>query len=605
MQASHQSDSLPSERRNFSWLIVLLLVCIFAAVAWLSVRHVNTLWDEMTDHQIALGLLEHPLQGNGLDGSQARLPMYITAAAYAVMGPSLEIARLISIVVASAAIGLTFYAGRQWFGKSVGLIAAGLLAFSPYFISFSRTAMTESDAFCPLTVLLMLLAFHAYTLRRDSRRLVIFSLTLGLALATKFYAIMFVPALVLCDFIQSRIQSSDDPAVRPQKYIPTQHKSLVLWVVISSLLLFMVLCATQLKLTGLAVSLWIVSVIILLLGLRELLAFIPGKRFMIKRSVYWPVFTGWWVILLLAGSVCLAAFPEHVLQPEVPRALFRRLIRQDHTLPMVRFLDPARLYLGSLLFKLGLPLGLMTAAALVWAWIRSAREAAVRVLMAIVAFYILFLLILPIRQSFYLMCIYPLLMLILAVFIVRMARVLAGRDRLQSAWIALVITGCLWMAWGDFRVYPEFGYYGYEVVGDHWLGAESRGYRNLVQVTNDGTEDAFDWCMANVRPGMRVVSYLWDDHVIDAYVDQHDPAFELVRRYAEINAQQGPVYEDADFFIVGLNNQTGYFDAPTMKQLVEQFEPIPARIIERGRGRYRMPVVKIYQRRQATETLKR
>jgi len=78
------------EGRRREWIIVLVLTGVFAALAWRATRSLNPLWDEVTDHQIACALLEHPLTGGGLDGSQARLPMYVTAAAYALAGPSAQ-----------------------------------------------------------------------------------------------------------------------------------------------------------------------------------------------------------------------------------------------------------------------------------------------------------------------------------------------------------------------------------------------------------------------------------------------------------------------------------------------------------------------------------
>ncbi|UCD29297.1 MAG: glycosyltransferase family 39 protein, partial [Planctomycetota bacterium] len=519
---------------------------------------------------------------------------------YALFGESIQTARLVGIIAGAATIILTFYAGRHWFSSSVGFLAAGFLAISPYFIGCSRFALTESDAFCPLTVLLMLLAFDTYLRRRDSKHLVIFSLTFGLALAAKFYIILIAPALVICDLLYHRFELQPQAAFVSKElwnYDPKQHRATMYWALSAALLIFLAISATQLRLVNMAIGLWAVGLVILLFGLRELTARIPGQRWYIQPATNWPPLLGWIVILLLAGSICMTFFPEHVIQRQVPRAFYRCLIRQGHVLPMVRFIDPARLYIGIILFKIGLPLGLLSIAALVWAWVRSRRDAILRLLMAVVGLYVLLLLTLPLRQTFYLMAIYPLLMLILAVFIVRAAIALAGWYRSQSAWIAFVITACLWTLWGDFRVYPEFGLYGYEIVGNRWLGAESQGYRNLIQVTNDGTEDALAWCVENVPSGGRVVSYLWDDHVIDAFVEKHPLTFELVRRLSEIDKQQGPPFDDTDYLILSLNNEVSYFDAPPMDQLKKYFDLLPAHMIVRGRGRYQIPVIKIYQRK--------
>jgi len=458
MQPSHLADSGPS-RMGYSLVLVFLLAGGFAVAAWFSVDHVNTQWDEQHDQTAARALVEHPLTGSGIDGSQARLPMYVTALMYKLFGESLQLARLISIICGAAAIVLTYCAGRRWFSNNVGLLAAGLLAVSPYFICYSRYSLTESDAFCPLTVLLMLLVFDAYVRRRDSKYLVIFSLTLGLALAAKFYTVLLIPALAICDLLYYRAQILADTADAQGRlsYDPKKHRPMLMWALIMALLIFLTGSATQLGLTRPATGLWAATVLVLLFGLRELVPIVGRGKLIIRDAGRWPPIIGWVVILLLAGTFCLAAFPEHVLNSEVPRALFRRLLRQDHTLPMVEFADPARLYLGITLFKLGLPLGLLTIAALIWSWIRSTRDSILRLLTATVVLYILLLLTLPVRQTFYLMMIYPLLMLILSAFIVWVAVMLAGRESGQSGWIALVITACLWSLWGDFRSWPNPG----------------------------------------------------------------------------------------------------------------------------------------------------
>jgi len=481
----------------------------------------------------------------------------------------------------------------------VGLLAAGLLAFSPYFLGFSRTALTEGDAFCPLTVLLTLLAFHWYLCRRDTRSVFVFATALGIALATKFYTILLVPALFICDLLQSRFESAVKAGGK--RTFPAEHRSLVFWSIATLMFPLTGMAITQLEVPFLAALFWFG-------GLSTFLLCVP--RYLLKWGrkaadpVPWPAPRAWLAVLPLAAAVCLVVCPEHVVQPEVARALLRRLIRQDHVLPMSPFVDPVRLYSGIVLLKLGLPLGLLTVAALVWAWFRSPREPVLRVLLAVVGLYVLLLTTLPLRQPFYLMSVYPLLTLMLAAFVVRVGLWLRERDRLRlrAVWWAVVVTSCLYLGWGMFRVYPDFGLYGHETVGDRWLGAESRGYRNLIQVTNDGTEDALRWCLEHVPPGQRVVSYLWDDHVIDAFVDRTPPAFELVRRLAEADATRGPSIEDADFLLVGLNNEVTYRDMPSPGALVDRFEPQPVHVVWRGRKHYRMPVVQIYQRRAGDST---
>jgi len=602
---------IEDERRFYqdgTLLMVLLIAAAFAIVAWLSVQHVNPLWDEQWDHQAASALLRHPLYGSGIDGSQARLPMYVTAAAYALFGESIGVARLAAIAIGVATIVLTFVVGRRWFNTATGLFAATLLAISPYFIGFSRTGLTEGDAFAPFTVLLALMAFEGYLRQRDTKRLVILAAALGLALAAKFYALFLLPPLILCDLIHSHIESTPDLSKDKQTrhriwkaftFAP-EHRPVMTWVAAVGALVLATLVITQVGLVSAAIACWTGTVIALVLGIRRyVFTRKPTRSASTTEPVTpWLPLPAWVVILPLAATFCLVAFPEHVLQPEVARAFLRRLIRADHVEPMARVVDPARLYAGVILLKLGLPFGILTIAALIRAWQQSPRDPALRLLLAAVVLNLLLLITLPLRQCFYLMSIYPLLMLILAVFIVRVAQGLQSRRLVQTGWIALITTIGLLQLYNDIRVYPDFNLFGYETVGNRWLAAESRGYRNLIQISNDGTIDALQWCHNNVPHGQRVVSYLWDDHVIDAFLEKHPATYELVRRHSRLDPLKGPPVDDADYLILSLNNEVSYHDMPSPETLHSRFPTDPTKTIWRGPNTYRLPVTQILKRHQ-------
>jgi hypothetical protein len=152
------------------------------------------------------------------------------------------------------------------------------------------------------------------------------------------------------------------------------------------------------------------------------------------------------------------------------------------------------------------------------------------------------------------------------------------------------IAAHLWLIWGLIHVYPEFGWYGYETIGERWLGKESRGYRNIIQITNDGTEDALRWSMVHVPAGARVVSYLSAYHVVAAYAARHTLQFELIDRSWDIENVRSMRPGEADYVLIDLN-----------PLLASGFTPggegpwgSPVHTIWRGNGQYRMPVVQIY-----------
>ncbi len=572
--------SLTAARPWPPWLapaLLALLLGVYAITAASSVGHINTLWDEANDHQAVLALLQHPLTGSGIDGSQARLPMYATAAAYALSRPDLAVARWLSLAVGGLAIVLTWHAGRQWFGPRAALLAAALLAISPYFLGFARTALTEGDAFCPASVLLLLLCFAQFTRRPCPANVAWLGLASGLVVATKFQNAILLLPLLLTDL------------ARPPGVLAPRGPRPPWTLGVGPALAILAAGLTQLKLAQLPAMLcWVGSLACLAAGLVQLTR---ARTVPMARTWAWPT-------VLALTALVVAAFPEHVLNAEVPRALLRRAVRHDHVEPMAWFYDPARLYSGVILLKMGLLLGLISVAALGWAALRSPRDQNLRLLINVVGLYLLALLLLPIRQTFYLMSVYPPLLLLVAAFMAGLARRLSGRPALQSAWVALCATACLYGGWLTARIYPEFGYVGYEAVGDRWLGAESRGYRNLVQVTNDGTSDALAWLDSRVPPGRRVISLLRDEHVVDSWLAMHPPSYALVRRSqlgiaVDARPLAGPVLEDADYLVVALNNQVGFDEQPTPIELQKAGLKV-VHAVWRGRGPYRLPVVTIY-----------
>ena len=567
-------------RQDVQCIVVLCLVSLFAVVSWQSVRGVNTLWDEQQDLPVATALVQHPLWGTGELDSQAQawLSMYATAVVFAFTGESLPAARLLSIAVGMLTILVTWGAGRRWFGSTAALLAATLLTLSPYFISFSRTAMTEGDAFCPLTVLLVLLAFDAYVHRRNSPQILFLAVALGLAMGAKFFAVGLLPALLGCDLVQYRAA----PAWRDDRE-RRSSRAVLGWIMAAAGLECLAISAAQAHQVPLAIAFWAAGAVVMLLA---------AYRLCTQHPVRWPRLAAWLAILLLATTVCLAAFPAHVLQPEVLQVLLSRSRHWDSIQPLVLLDDHLRLYSGILLLKFGVPLGLLSVAALLWACVRALRHPVLRWLVMVVVIYLALFVTLPLRQPFYLMSIYPLLVLIVSSFLVEISAALHLWGILRRGWLGIAIAALLWLLWGVVHVYPEFGWYGYETIGARWLDEESRGYRNIIQVTNDGTEDALRWAVDHVPAGTRVVSYLSAFHVVEAFATRHPLPFDLIQRAGDIAGVRSGRLGDADYVLVDLNT---LIDSGL--QLGED-DPwgVPVHTIWRGRGRYRMPVVRIYRR---------
>ncbi len=128
--------------------------------------------------------------------------IYIVAVAMALLGSTETAARLPSLLATACTVSLTFGLGRKLYDSETGLVAAWLVALSPFTILFAPTALTD-----PLmtTWLLasLLLAVHARPILKENslsfkmgRAGWVAGLFLGLAMATKQQAIFFVPLVI-------------------------------------------------------------------------------------------------------------------------------------------------------------------------------------------------------------------------------------------------------------------------------------------------------------------------------------------------------------------------------------------------------------------------
>jgi len=204
--------------------------------------------------------------------------------------------------------------------------------------------------------------------------------------------------------------------------------------------------------------------------------------------------------------------------------------------------------------------------ALVYAAAAERKDGRWRPLVYCFVFYVTALCFLPLRQTFYLMGVYPLLLIIMAAFTVQVGGWLKRLSpKAPLPWAILIIL-CLLGHLGVrvTRSYPNYRLHNYGWVGDRWLGAESRGYRNLIQTPSDGVAELIRWCNTDphVHRGDRVVSYLWEDQIIDRILPP-DPHFHLIRRGIPPNSfavPPPPPIGDADYVLVHISNLLGYGD---------------------------------------------
>ena len=136
------------------------------------------------------------------------LYLYPVAGTMRLLGVSGSVARIPSLAAAALMVLLTFWLGQRIYHTGVGLIAAWLVALSPFTLLFAPTAFTD-----PMLVALVLGACLAAAYNRPA----LAGLGLGLAIATKQQGLFFVP-LVLALLVTSgltNVRSGRRVAVDP------------------------------------------------------------------------------------------------------------------------------------------------------------------------------------------------------------------------------------------------------------------------------------------------------------------------------------------------------------------------------------------------------
>lgn len=115
--------------------------------------------DELQFHGLGASLAAG--RGFSLDGFDVinRMPGYpsLLALVYLVVGPSVEWARLLNVVLGTLCVPLIYLVGKQIWGVGIGVAAAGALAFDPFSIFWPQFVLSENLQILLVTLLGVLL----------------------------------------------------------------------------------------------------------------------------------------------------------------------------------------------------------------------------------------------------------------------------------------------------------------------------------------------------------------------------------------------------------------------------------------------------------------
>ncbi|HHJ06935.1 MAG TPA: hypothetical protein ENK24_05505, partial [Anaerolineae bacterium] len=172
-----------------SVLIPLLIILSLGILLPLPPLSANPL-----HHDEALYAYWGRLIASGQDGMLNTVPVdkpplfiYTVALFFKTLGVSKTAARIPSLIANVALIAFTYGLGKRLYGRSTGLLAALLLALSPFTILFAAAALTD-----PLMTAFVMAAVWAAVAKKP----VWAGLSLGLAAATKQQGLFFFPLVL-------------------------------------------------------------------------------------------------------------------------------------------------------------------------------------------------------------------------------------------------------------------------------------------------------------------------------------------------------------------------------------------------------------------------
>ena len=182
-------------------LVVVLLVAAAFRLPALSTIPNGLFLDEASRGYDAYSLLltgrdqygvRWPLFAEGLDDYTPVLYTLLVIPSVAAIGLNEVAVRLPAAIIGIATVATTYLAGRAYFGAVVGLVAAGLLAISPWHILPSRTG-AEWVLLPYFTTTGVWLLAHG---RRSGPALLAAGLVLGVGLYSYAFARLLIPMLV-------------------------------------------------------------------------------------------------------------------------------------------------------------------------------------------------------------------------------------------------------------------------------------------------------------------------------------------------------------------------------------------------------------------------
>ncbi len=503
-----------SDRYRGPYVVYVLATLLYLVLVLYTVPQHGTSFDEQTDLFIAQSYAADSggvLRGSPLDAINVRLPMYVSGLLLPLTdGHPIHGSRFVSCLFGVLTLLGVFVYGVRELNAAKGALACLLLATSPYFLAFSKVAMTEGDVFVTCFVVWSLVGLAGI---RRSPRLGWAALTgvfVGLAWSSKISALALLPAAaVLLYGARARRQTTVPRPVRVSYALLAAGGLAVAlgWAYAGAQSVADLPAAYAAK--PLAAAIVHYALVCLAWGTALGVAY-RHRRCEIGARAQLTLVCGF------ALTTFFAVPPVHTTNPAVVTALWTAFSDSNSSFSWAFVAEAAAFHFLVILLKPSLPIGLalwVSVAVAVGQW---RRRPELRPLVVVLGFYFLFLIFkMPWAQTYYMLPLFPILTLLLADLCIEFW----PRYRLATS-VAGIFAGAA-LAVDLARTYPDFHLNGYQWVGERYLAGRSTiGYRSIVQTPSDGVEQVWCWVLEHVPPGERLVFYLLSTHIVYRFLEQ-------------------------------------------------------------------------------------
>lgn len=534
----------PSERSKGVWLWLLAVLVAHAALVLPTVGRQGVNWDEQTDLDIASVYASSAwglFHGSPDDVINMRLPMYSAGLLFRlVTGEPLRVARLLSCLMAASTILAVFVFCALELDRTKGIVAAALLATSPYFLYFGKQALTEGDVWIAAAVAWLLVCAAHYRRRPTLGRAAVVGIALGVTLSAKISGVALIPALAWVILTDGRPGSSATDASPTGSSLDRRPlllgvAALLVWLAVNVLVSLGAYSRLGLSLHPGG------SRPVLRVAAGILLAVFTGRWIAIRRDVQAPRLWTLVTILMVGALTFFLVPPVHTTNPWILGALGNELLSRSSSTDAGFLLEAALFHLEVITLKSSLVVGIGLWVALAFSLWRRRRHPGFQLAHLSVGTYAAFVLLLPWAQTRYMMPVVPLLAIFAADALVDLHRRRAAVALSIAAIAAATLAADLWTS------YPDLNLNGYRWVGERYLtGRSTLGYRGVVHTPSDGIQQALRWVGDRAGGEDTVVTFFGEDHITRAVLP--DPSFAIQ------NAIHHPVaLERADWVVTSIN----------------------------------------------------